>query len=67
MIGTILANVIGRGAIKAIAGGAASAVTATGAMAMGACDLETMGQQIGAAAGAFVVGHVVTWLSPANR
>lgn len=63
----MLHNLIGAGAIKAIAGGIASAATTTGVIAIGACDLETIGQQVGGALGAFLVGYVVTWLSPKNR
>ncbi len=46
-MGTLIASLVGKGAFKAIAGGLASAGTATTAMAIGACDLEGIGQQAG--------------------
>lgn len=64
----VLATLFGRAAIKAMAGGlAASTASVVGAEVVGACDLETAGQKIGSCAGAFVVGHLVTWLSPKNK
>lgn len=66
MLKAILFNTFGAAAFKALASGAASALTTTGAMAVGACDLESLGQQIGGVAGAYLVGHLAAWL-PANK
>lgn len=67
MLSSILWNTIGGGAVKAIFGGVASAVTTSGAIAMGACDLTTIGEQAGAVIGAYVIGHIVTWIAPKNK
>lgn len=67
MIGKILFNVFGPPAIKAIFGGLATAGTVAATTAASACDFTQFGSQIGSIIGAYVVGHAVTWLAPANR
>lgn len=54
--------------VKALAGGGASAVAFNVLTAInGTCDLEAAGNQLWATLGAYVIGHAVTWLSPANK
>ncbi len=63
----LLTFLFGRVASKAVAAGIAGAVSTTAVSALEACDAENLGASIGAAAGAFVIGHLVTWLAPKNR
>lgn len=63
----ILFNVFGPPAIKAVAGAIAAGGATVAVTAAGACDLESIGSQIGATVGAAVIGYVVTWIAPANR
>lgn len=66
-MGKLLFNVLGPPAFKAIFGAIAAGGATVATTAAGACDLESIGSQVGAALGAAVVGYVVTWIAPANR
>lgn len=67
MLGTILGlglKFFGPTAFKAVVGGLASGGTVLATTAAGACDFTTIGSQLGAALGAYVVGHLATWIVP---
>ena len=67
MLKSFVWNTFGGGAIKALAGGVGAGGAAAVTMLAGACDIESIGQQIGGIAGAAILGYIVTWLSPKNR
>lgn len=63
----MLSYIIGRGAIKAWFGGLGAAGATLLAPVLASCDFESIGQQLGGAAGAAIIGYIVTWLAPKNR
>ena len=62
-----LRNLIGLGAIKAHFGGFGAAIAVIGTALTDSCDFNTLGQSLGGAVGAYVLGYIITWISPKNR
>jgi hypothetical protein len=66
MLGLLL-KFFGPTALKAVMGGIVASGSVVATTASGACDWNSIGSQVGAALGAFVVGHLATWIVPNKK
>jgi uncharacterized membrane protein len=70
MIGALVGFAIkafGPTALKAVVGGVVAGGSVVATTAAGACDWNSIGSQIGAALGAYAIGHIATWIVPNKK